>query len=1613
MLTGLRDASGVTEEEADRVSGSIPRYFVPKPLTEIPEEIQRYAANGYASVILSPLRGDTEIDLVKLQVDEIVNLEHPLLLFLDRISEVRIDVEVEGEEPLRRRLKRSQKILRKGGSKGRQQISEVSVGNDLKFLLVRQEIEKKRVRVAVEESINRAPTLRRWLDWKGQPCISVAVGLSSDAINDEGLLYNFLPMGDEAASPILGHIDAPFFADIDRRNIDSELPLNSLLMDAAAEACVSAALMIVEKDMDVPARCVFDLIAWTGSDAEKLEKAVESNDRNLSELPVIPIIPTKSGEKWSTLEDVAIWPDAEFAQMKPMEMVKHVGMPLAANELDEPRLERLRELAGRCFGRYNWRLWSRSPTDEQIPVWAEDYARTLVVRGVKPSTWAKFYSDLVMLCDESRVDMTELADAEILIDRNGILRSAGKNDDGGPSGIFVRSESEIGKRKKGGVPMPPSSLTRGIQFLDEKVELSEGILNSFIEADLMRRFSPIVLLSDLGAALGKKPSGKKRMEALDWAFRVWLADGTAMEEAIINAGLHVPTRHGWAPADQSLFSESWTAIGQRLDQFLIEAAEYSEDCRNTAQYLLKSLDEWESKNNLDSKKWTDFLKLIRVCDGLKPIAAEIEKKGSPHRHWEPLFRGGNAEDGMGPEWQRLVEKTSFSQHKNADYVLEGEFWRLAGQKEYHEMPDHLRWKYFELLVDHLKLHGDDYLFARIGRYHRPDTQWDERRVITPLGSFLSSNSWLARDARAENQYEFLKPSECWASENKRQKVPAFIQSLPDDARDLVEREVGIAEVCFGEAIGLQNWVSPDTAPQRLTALADSAESLQLGDMVTFRREYGRAWNELIEAGAELPSGIPLAVHRKGKLERIFGDAHNPTVVIIVPDAQSFEARALSNADRAVLDVGVADIPAVKKKLANLEGVVPSDLGSDSVRLLVDFEEFIPNADDALLVSMDLDWLPEIAAFAVETIGVFGRNILRETIEKRMRAIRVRHCDSIALKVGNEDVSSGNPIEIYAYQDESCPTLILTGRQPLDWKSLAKLAPYISRLVDTRMQSFEVAIHRLGSESVGGLLARPTDEDLAREFNCSMAYIAEMRAGMKIDLGHILHLMAPVVAYNESIDVARQLKEAAQYMTTEIEIRDWLKKHLSAKSPNTDNLIDLCKRSPDRRSIASTLNLRYRKFNRVLRDLGEDIISNEANLRATFKAYLRELKPELRNRLRQLHYDDFRLGRDLSTYSSWRDLDRIEFDEKWVLDLENLDRKTFDKHVESYTAKWKGKMSKAKLPSYERTIKGNRKMVLDFVKEARPILNAWCNRKKVDLPGVWESETDEQVFRPLENSGLLDFVPVEFDSIPALCRRANAWPKSMPETIEPKRLKLEDSAVQEELDRKIQLLQEQDRKRRIVYIAGQELDSGDPSFGATLESILETHIASNDDWLKRSRKRPKLELFDQNRTTRNVKAAEVETSKRSRPASRLSDWQKGAMGMAGERLAFQYLQEKYPGEVDEECWVSRNRACFCVGSDGDDSLGYDFLVERSQYDLLFEVKSTLEDGCEFELTANEMRVASSASGRGRKRYRILYVPYVFDSERWRVIELPNPMDKETKDRFSVVGQGSVRMRFRLG
>ena len=107
-IENILQSDGIDVDTSRTVARTVPRYLVPLPLYEHPQDVNSYASRGYATVIVVPMVTAEAVALAKRQVRELADLDVPLLLFLNRITEFRIDVETPDGPPYLRRLRRRQ-----------------------------------------------------------------------------------------------------------------------------------------------------------------------------------------------------------------------------------------------------------------------------------------------------------------------------------------------------------------------------------------------------------------------------------------------------------------------------------------------------------------------------------------------------------------------------------------------------------------------------------------------------------------------------------------------------------------------------------------------------------------------------------------------------------------------------------------------------------------------------------------------------------------------------------------------------------------------------------------------------------------------------------------------------------------------------------------------------------------------------------------------------------------------------------------------------------------------------------------------------------------------------------------------------------------------------------------------------------------------------------------------------------------------------------------------------------------------------------------------------------------------------------------------------------------
>jgi hypothetical protein len=119
------------------------------------------------------------------------------------------------------------------------------------------------------------------------------------------------------------------------------------------------------------------------------------------------------------------------------------------------------------------------------------------------------------------------------------------------------------------------------------------------------------------------------------------------------------------------------------------------------------------------------------------------------------------------------------------------------------------------------------------------------------------------------------------------------------------------------------------------------------------------------------------------------------------------------------------------------------------------------------------------------------------------------------------------------------------------------------------------------------------------------------------------------------------------------------------------------------------------------------------------------------------------------------------------------------------------------------------------------------------------------------------------------------------------------------------------------------------------------------------------------------------------------------------VAWEWLKRRFPSVP--VFWRSSNRRFLIADGDpGDDSLGYDFevLTRRARY--YYEVKASVVDPEEFELSEAEVRFALSKAHL--QTYRVLYIAHVGQPADRRILPLPNPLAPASRGRYRVSETG---------
>lgn len=1551
------------------VSESMPRYLAAIPTDEQPESVRDFARRGFATVVCLPLETAAAVQLARKQVNEILQSEVPILLFLERVRRLEIEVEVAGGASRRRTLTREiEEIARSIPELPGCYLQAVTMGpGGKRWLMVRRTLGRERVLDAVERSVAKEPGLKRWRNWKGNAVVSVAVPWSRGL--RVGRLYNFLPMGDEAEAPLFAHLDAPFFTTIDRRRARLDLPLNAELLDAACEAAAAASLAISRRNPEIPPRIVVELAAWDSSHAARLRSAFAATGSALETAEVWPT----SERGWASLERVRVWPPGKY-RIITAPAAAAAGAAILAKGIREPHVDALRGLADECGV-------SIDPSPGELASWAEAVAARLPRSDeAARERWTAFYDEIASLLP-SQDRLRALEGREIMLGREGQLLPAGRN-------VYVKHDGS--RRTRGGAPLPPAELSRKLDVLSSHVTVRAETFLAFERAALWRRYNATDVLASLPMLFSDRPAPARRRAALLWAFEVWRHDTADAKKALATAKLQVPTRDGWAPASSSAFSDSWTPLGKHLVAFLAEAALSSPTC---AQRLARVLDGWDKwpGNGTSKPDWIRFLGDAGVTDGLIPAATKIEsnRRGDQWSYHLATVKG-NALDVV---WHTNHGFTGVY-HPYTSYSLRGQLWWLPGQIKVGTLSDDAKKRFAILVLAHLQRWGLACLSCEVGRFERDARSQDIQRLHTPLATFLMTAAWFPVQLKGD---EFFVPvAQAWLLTDRRSD-PKFVPRAPDEVAEYLDPAGKVFGILSESPYGLRVWKEPRHAAARIAVLANVCNTLEQHERAPFRKQYDQAWEDLRATEGRLDPATPLVVERGGSLTAIEGGT--PPVRVYIRAGRERElARLLVESGSHVLASGDEIDAVATAALVNRTGrydARPVDEGS--VQLLLDGAPFRPSAKDPLLTNV-VPWLAEALVLGHE-VGArdLEKTLPSSMLEERIRKVRLRECGTIELQTAT---GARRPLSRYIYRDDDRPTLIVAGE--LDAEQLSDSASSLSSLVHANLRSFEPLLLRLVRRlpQAGPLAsaAAPSDRDYAFAVQADLDIVREHLAFRRTDYSRQLALIVPVIAYFAGADHAREMEGVLEAAPPQ----SWYERVAERVPAHTAELLfRLLDDVDDLPALRRALDLDYARLNQALLALGRTPLSNEPELRRQFEVWKEDLRSALRDRLRGHYAASVHDPAALKEYAALRELDFVTFDDGWVHTRETLDREDVLRRADQIFAERFDADAGIGLPELDALRVANRRILAAFARAALPVLGAAAGEK---LPDAWSAGPAE-VAAAADRTGVLDFAPVrEAEAISTLVR-AGLWPEGLPHTLDLEALGLTEQAVKTHAAQAAEQRVEEQRRRNRVDFGGRDFDASSPEFAADFAAFAEAAFRDGR-WRARSKLKP-VALRDFPETEPRERGNGRGNPPRSAP--KLPEPIRAAMGLAGEILAYHFLAAKHRDRFSDPCWVSENRTSL-FPEPGDPGLGFDFRVRTSETEWLYEVKATMGNTCEFELSDNEYRTAAAVSADRTRRYRILFVQYVFDPKRCRIMELPNPAAEGGRPKFRIVGRSSTRMKF---
>ena len=704
--------------------------------------------------------------------------------------------------------------------------------------------------------------------------------------------------------------------------------------------------------------------------------------------------------------------------------------------------------------------------------------------------------------------------------------------------------------------------------------------------------------------------------------------------------------------------------------------------------------------------------------------------------------------------------------------------------------------------------------------------------------------------------------------------------------------------------------------------------------------------------------------------------------------------------------------------ANLEGARRALVGGlgDCVRIVDETSVTVTPTgvtDPGEPLVDQLRWVAVLVAVAAD----HGRGLtLQERdfdeLARRLRRLRIRTYTTLGLSLFDQPTElPAASYGLFAEPDETDPTILApTAICGLTGPALVALSEQVAVAVGYAGLQERLRAAVLELQQGGNDKPDPDDADIARASRLTASQVAATRMRLDGGLESVIGRLYPLLVHWAGRDTADTAVDTARAAGDLAELPAALAPLTSSFPVTLDTLIGAARTAATGEELRVSVGVEFADFNTTLASLTPEYapVSHQAAHEQALRQHLALCHRSLCDQLRWARMPDFDARRPQADWPDLRSFDWVTVPEAWGITVDEATRSDLTAFVANAVEARLGyapPVSGPALSALDTVAAANKARVTRAGPDVARLARAWANSHRVTLTSTLSSDDPgAEIATLFDANGVLDFRDLSDDDIPAWLDALGWWPAGMRATTDPATAGVSAEQLADADSAATVARRERERQRRLVRIGGHDIDVGVGAGDmAALIDALQVNVDANPAVIAAPNRINDLQPMP---ATRPRGGGGGGGGGSRDPMAGLSDEQRQAVGFAGEWLAYQWLTRLYP-EANESSWVSTNRRRVFAGDPGNDSLGFDFRVERARGPIMFEVKASRDDPGMFILTDSEIREARRHARDGR--WRLLIVPFVSDPARCRVLRLPNPFEARAEGLFRAEGEG-IRYRY---